>query len=152
MKKINKATIHNHFDYKDLYIGNTSDFENLPEDEKFSNEYMIDVDPGMYQMIYWNDEGPDSMGFDSKLDYVKESIRNYWGEDHFEQKFGIEDILDAAGDNWESAFHKHIEDNLDKYYEELNSLIKNSYPDKDSACGVVLLENDKIIAGEASKI
>ena len=148
----NAATITSHSDYYDIIITNKEEFFKIQKDpDSFmgeeAEEYLVDLEPGMYQMIYWNDEGPDSMGFDSKLDYVKESIRNYWGEDHFEEKFGIEDILNAAGDNWESAFHKHIEDNLDKYYEELNSLIKNSYPDKDSASGVVLLVNGKEVAG-----
>lgn len=152
MNKINKATIHNHFDYEDLYIGNTSDFENLPKDEKFNGEYMIDVDPGMYQMIYWDDEGPDSMSYNSKKEYVIESITNFWGEDSFIEKFKIEDEIDEAGDEWESVFNKHVEDNLDMYFEELKKYTNNSYPDKDSACGVVLLENNKIIAGEANKI
>ena len=152
MNKINKATIHNHFDYEDLYIGNTSDFENLPDNIKFSAEYMIDVDPGMYQMIYWNDEGPDSMSYNSKKEYVIESITNFWGEDQFIEKFQIEDKIDEAGDNWKSIFDKHVEDNLDTYFKELKKYTNNSYPDKDSACGVVLLENDKIIAGKANKI
>jgi len=152
MNKINKATIANHSDYEDLYIGNTSDFENLPDNIKFSAEYMIDVDPGMYQMIYWNDEGPDSMSYNSKKEYVIESITNFWGEDQFIQKFQIEDKIDEAGDNWKSIFDKHVEDNLDTYFKELKAYTNNSYPDKDSACGVVLLENDKIIAGKANKI
>ena len=148
----NAATITSHSDYYDIIITNKEEFFKIQKDpDSFmgeeAEEYLVDLEPGMYQMIYWNDEGPDSMSFDSKLDYVKESIGNFWGEDHFEEKFGIGDILDAAGDNWESAFHKHIEDNLDKYYEELNSLIKNSYPDKDSASGVVLLVNGKEVAG-----
>ena len=148
----NAATITSHSDYYDIIITNKEEFFKIQKDpDSFmgeeAEEYLVDLEPGMYQMIFWNDEGPGSMGFDSKLDYVKESIRNFWGEDHFEEKFGIGDILDAAGNNWESAFHKHIEDNLDKYYEELNSLIKNSYPDKDSANGVVLLVNGKEVAG-----
>ena len=152
MNKINKATIANHSDYEDLYIGNTSDFENLPDNIKFSAEYMIDVDPGMYQMIYWNDEGPDSMSYNSKKEYVIESITNFWGEDQFIEKFQIEDKIDEAGDNWKSIFDKHVEDNLDTYFKELKAYTNNSYPDKDSACGVVLLENNKIIAGDANKI
>ena len=152
MNKINKATIHNHFDYEDLYIGNTSDFENLPEDEKFNDEYMIDIDPGMYQMIYWNDEGPDYNVYDSKEEYVKDTIAGFWGEDYFVEKFGLTDKLDVAGDNWESVFHRHIEDNLDMYYEELNKLINNSEADGDSASGVVLLQNGKVVAGEATEI
>ena len=152
MNKINKATIANHSDYEDLYIGNTSDFENLPDNIKFSAEYMIDVDPGMYQMIYWNDEGPDSVSYNSKKEYVIESITNFWGEDQFIEKFQIEDKIDEAGDEWGNVFNKHVEDNLDMYFEELKKYTNNSYPDKDSACGVVLLENDKIIAGKANKI
>ena len=152
MNKINKATIANHSDYEDLYIGNTSDFENLPDNIKFSAEYMIDVDPGMYQMIYWNDEGPDSMSYNSKKEYVIESITNFWGEDSFIEKFKIEDKIDEAGDNWKNVFNKHIENNLDIYFEELKAYTNNSYPDKDSSCGVVLLENNKIIAGDANKI
>ena len=152
MNKINKATIANHSDYEDLYIGNTSDFENLPDNIKFSAEYMIDVDPGMYQMIYWNDEGPDSISCNSKKEYVIESITNFWGEDQFIEKFQIEDKIDEAGDNWKNVFNKHIENNLDIYFEELKAYTNNSYPDKDSACGVVLLENNKIIAGDANKI
>ena len=152
MKKINKATIANHFDYEDLYIGNILDFENLPEDEKFNDEYMIDVDPGMYQMIYWNDEGPDSISCNSKKEYVIESITNFWGEDSFIEKFKIEDEIYKAGDNWGNVFDKHVEDNLDMYFEELKKYTNNSYPDKDSACGVVLLENNKIIAGKANKV
>ena len=38
------------------------------------------------------------------------------------------------------------------YYEELNKLINNSYPDGDSASGVVLLVNGKRVAGEAAEI
>ena len=120
--------------------------------KKFNGEYLIDIDPGMYQMIYWNDEGPDSMSYNSKKEYVIESITNFWGEDQFIEKFKIEDEIDEAGDNWKNVFNKHIENNLDIYFEELKAYTNNSYPDKDSACGVVLLENDKIIAGEANKI
>ena len=36
--------------------------------------------------------------------------------------------------------------------EELNKLINNSYPDGDSASGVVLLVNGKVVAGEATEI
>ena len=71
---------------------------------------------------------------------------------NFIEKFGIEDELNAAGDNWESVYHKHIADNLDMYHEELNNLINKSYPDGDSASGVVLLVNGKVVAGEAAEI
>ena len=80
------------------------------------------------------------------------AVAGFWGEDHFIEEFGIEAELEAAGDNWESVFNKHVEDNLDMYYEELNKLINNSYPDGDSASGVVLLVNGKIVAGEAAEI
>ena len=141
-----------HDDYHDLYIGNKAEHDAADEEEQFSDEYMIDLKPGMYQMIYWDDEGPDYMNFDNKLEYVKESIAGFWGEDNFIEYFEIEDEIDAAGDNWESVFDKHLEDNLDMYYEELNKLINNSYPDGDSASGVVLLVNGKVVAGKATNI
>jgi len=65
------------------------------------------------------------------------------------EKFGIED--EVGDDNWD-YFDQHVADNLDMYYEELNNLINNSYPDGDSASGVVLLVNGKIVAGKAYKI
>ena len=151
-ENIDMATILSHDDYKELYIGNKAEHDALPEEEQFSDEYMIDLKPGMYQMIYWDDEGPDYMNFDNKLEYVKESIARFWGEDGFIEYFGIEDYIEAAGDNWESAFDKHLEDNLDMYYEELNKLINNSEADGDSASGVVLLVNGKVVAGEAIDI
>ena len=100
-------------------------------------------------MIYWHDEGPDSMSFDSKLDYVGEAIASFWGEDYFIEEFGIEDETD--GDDWKSVFDKHIEDNLDMYFEELNKCINNSYPDKDSAHGVALLVDGELISGAWKK-
>ena len=151
-ENINMATILSHDDYHDLYIGNKAEHDAMDEEEQFSDEYMIDLKPGMYQMIYWNDEGPDYMNFDNKLEYVKDAVAGFWGEDHFIEEFGIEAELEAAGDNWESVFNKHVEDNLDMYYEELNKLINNSYPDGDSASGVVLLVNGKRVAGEAAEI
>ena len=147
-ENINMATILSHDDYHDLYIGNKAEHDARDEEEQFSDEYMINLDPGMYQMIFWNDEGPSHMSFDNKIDYVKGAIRNFWGEDHFIEKFGIED---EVGNNWD-YFDQHVEDNLDMYYEELNNLINNSYPDKDSASGVVLLANGKRVAGEATEI
>ena len=51
-----------------------------------------------------------------------------------------------------SGLIKHLEDNLDMYYEELNKLINNSEADGDSASGVVLLVNGKVVAGEATNI
>ena len=151
-ENIDMAVINSHDDYYDLYIGNKAEHDAADNEEQFSDEYMIDLKPGMYQMIYWNDEGPNYMNFDNKLEYVKEAIAGFWGEDGFIEKFGIEDELDAAGDNWESVFHKHLEDNLDMYYEELNRLINNSEPDGDSASGVVLLVNGKVVAGKAIEI
>ena len=151
-ENIDMAVINSHDDYYDLYIGNKAEHDAADEEEQFSDEYMIDLKPGMYQMIYWNDEGPDYMNFDNKLEYVKESISGFWGEDYFIEEFGIEDLMDAAGDNWGSAFDKHLEDNLDMYYEKLNEFINNSYPDGDSASGVVLLVNGKVVAGEATEL
>jgi hypothetical protein len=151
-ENIDMATILSHDDYKELYIGNRAEHDASHEEEQFSDEYMINLEPGMYQMIYWDDEGPDSMAFDNKLEYVKEAIAGFWGEDGFIEYFGIEDEVNAAGDNWESVFDKHVEDNLDMYYEELNKLINNSEADGDSASGVVLLVNGKVVAGEATDI
>jgi len=151
-ENIDMAVINSHDDYYDLYIGNKAEHDAADEEEQFSDEYMIDLKPGMYQMIYWNDEGPDYMNFDNKLEYVKETISGFWGEDYFIEEFGIEDLMDAAGDNWGSAFDKHLEDNLDMYYEKLNEFINNSYPDGDSASGVVLLVNGKVVAGEATEL
>ena len=151
-ENIDMAVINSHDDYQDLYIGNKAEHDAADEEEQFSDEYMIDLKPGMYQMIYWDDEGPDYMNFDNKLEYVKESISGFWGEDYFIEEFGIEDLMDAAGDNWESAFDKHLEDNLDMYYEKLNEFINKSYPDGDSASGVVLLVNGKVVAGEATEL
>jgi len=151
-ENIDMATILSHDDYYDLYIGNKAEHDAMDEEEQFSDEYMIDLKPAMYKMIYWNDEGPDYNAYDSKEEYIKDAIGGFWGEDHFIEKFGIEAELDAAGDNWESVFHKHIEDNPDMYYEELNKLINNSEPDGDSAYGVALLVNGKVVAGEATKL
>ena len=151
-ENIDMATILSHDDYKELYIGNRAEHDASHEEEQFSDEYIIDLKPGMYHMIFWNDEGPDYNVYNSKEEYIKDAIGGFWGEDHFIEKFGIEAELDAAGDNWESVFHKHIEDNLDMYYEELNRLINNSEADGDSANGVVLLQNGKVVAGEATNI
>ena len=151
-ENIDMATILSHDDYKELYIGNKAKHDASPEEEQFSDEYIIDLKPGMYQMIYWDDEGPDHIVFDNKLDYVLGSIADFWGEDQFIEKFGIEDEVNAAGDNWESVFDKHVADNLDMYYEELNKYINNSEADGDSASGIVLLQNGKVVAGEAIDI
>ena len=153
-ENITKAYINGHEDYHDLYLTNDEDLNKLLADYKedgddWEPEYIIDLDPGMYQMIYWNDDGPDGDSYDSNLDYVQKSIMNFWGEDQFIEKFGIEDEIDAGGDNWGSVFDKHVEDNLDMYFEELNKYIEDSYPDGDSASGVVLLVNGKVVAGEA---
>ena len=40
-----------------------------------------------------------------------------------------------------------MNDNLDTYYEMIKGMINNSYPDGDSASGVVLLVNGKEVAG-----
>ena len=151
-ENIDMATIASHDNYRELYIGNRAEHDASFEEEQFSDEYIIDLKPGMYQMIYWNDEGPDYINFDSKEEYIKNAVGGFWGEDHFIEEFGIKAELDAAGDNWESVFNKHVEDNLDMYYEELNKLINNSEADGDSANGVVLLQNGKVVAGEATDI
>ena len=151
-ENINMATILSRDDYKELYIGNRAEHDASPEEEQFSDEYIIDLKPGAYQMIFWNDEGPDYNVYDSKEEYVKDTIAGFWGEGHFEEKFGLTDELDAAGDDYERVFNKHIEDNLDMYYEELNKLINNSEADGDSAYGVVLLQNGKVVAGEVTNI
>ena len=98
-------------------------------------DYLIDLDPGKYQMIYWHDEGPENMSFNDKLEFVKESIYNYWGESNFIEQFpGLEDKLEALYDEdnpdvyW-NAFEEHMKDNLDKNYEMIKGMINNSYPD-----------------------
>jgi len=154
--KPTKAYIQSHEDYEYLYLTNEESLNQLLSDYKedgdnWEPEYIIDIDEGKFQMIYWHDEGPDSMSFDSKLDYVGEAIASFWGEDYFIEEFGIEDELDAVGDNWKSVFDKHIEDNLDMYFEELNKCINNSYPDKDSAHGVALLVDGELISGALKK-
>ena len=111
MKKVKntKAYINSHEDYETLYLTNEeklnqilSDYEE--DDDTWEPEYIVDINEGKFQMIYWNDEGPDYMNFDNKLEYVKETISGFWGEDYFIEEFGIEDLMDAAGDNWGSAF------------------------------------------------
>mgnify|MGYP000960641585 FL=1 len=87
------------------------------------------------------------MSFNSKGEYVKEAIEDFWGEDCFIEKFGIEDLVDS---DWKN-FDKHRDDNLDMYFEELNKLINNSYPDKDSANGVILLVEGELISGAEDK-
>ena len=83
----------------------------------------------------------------------RESIYNYWGESNLIEKFeGLEDKLDPLYDKdnpdvyW-NAFEEHMKDNLDKYYEIIKDFINNSYPDGDSANGVVLLVDGKEVAG-----
>ena len=51
-----------------------------------AEEYLIDLEPGMYQMIYWDNEGPHHMSYNNKLDYVLGSIADFWGEDQFIEK------------------------------------------------------------------
>ena len=154
----NAATITSHSDYYDIIITNKEEFFKIQKDpDSFmgeeAEEYLIDLEPGMYQMIYWNDEGPDSMSFNTKEEFVKESIYNYWGEEGFIENFeGLEDELEALYDEdnpdvyW-NAFGKHMNDNLDTYYEMIKGMINNSFPDGDSASGVVLLVNGKEVAG-----
>tara|TARA_Y100000766_G_C18852115_1_gene578710 strand:- start:30 stop:1421 length:1392 start_codon:yes stop_codon:yes gene_type:complete len=152
------AWIASHSDYYDIYIGTKKSFyeDQEEEDASFGGEaedYLIDLDPGKYQMIYWHDEGPENMSFNDKLEFVKESIYNFWGEDGFIEKFpGLEDELDPLYDEdnpdvyW-NAFEEHMKDNLDKYYEIMKDMINNSYPDGDSSRGVVLLVDGKEVAG-----
>ena len=155
----NAAWISSHSDYYDIYIGTKKSFyedQEEEEDASFGGEaqdYLIDLDPGKYQMIYWHDEGPENMSFNDKLEFVKESIYNYWGESNFIEQFpGLEDKLEALYDEdnpdvyW-NAFEEHMKDNLDKYYEMIKGMINNSYPDGDSSRGVVLLVNGKEVAG-----
>jgi hypothetical protein len=151
-EQINTAAIDSREDYKDLFIGDKSQYDD-PELLPFSDgeEHMVDLEPGMFQMIFWNNEGPLSKGFNSKEEYVKQAIDYFWGRDHFVDKFNLGDELEAAGDNEDAVFYKHIEDNLDMYYKELNELINDSEPDGDSTYGVVLLKNGKIVAGKALK-
>ena len=105
----------------------------------------------MYQMINWNDEGPFAASYDSKLEFVKEVIVNYWGEDDFLEEFGIEELYDIDdSDEYFAAFYKHIEENLDKYYDKILKMSNDAYPDGDSGSGVVVLEKGKIVAGEAN--
>ena len=153
------AWIASHSDYYDIYIGTKKSFyedQEEGEDASFGSEaedYLIDLDPGKYQMIYWDDDGPNSMSFNTKEEFVKESIYNYWGESNFIEQFpGLEDELDPLYDEdnpdvyW-NAFEEHMKDNLDKYYEIIKDMINNSYPDGDSASGVVLLVDGKEVAG-----
>jgi len=155
----NAAWIMSHSDYYDIYIGTKKSFyedQEEGEDASFGGEaedYLIDLDPGKYQMIYWHDEGPENMSFNDKLEFVKESIYNYWGESNFIEQFpGLEDKLDPLYDKdnpdvyW-NAFEEHMKDNLDKYYEMMKGMINNSYPDGDSSRGVVLLVDGKEVAG-----
>ncbi len=154
MKKVKntKAYINSHEDYENLYLTNEeklsqilSDYEE--DDDTWEPEYIVDINEGKFQMIYWNDEGVESMSFDSKGEYVKEAIEGFWGEDCFIEKFGIEDLVDS---DWKN-FDKHRDDNLDMYFKELNILNNNSYPDKDSANGVVLLVEGELISGAWNK-
>ena len=155
----NAAWIMSHSDYYDIYIGTKKSFyedQEEGEDASFGGEaedYLIDLDPGKYQMIYWDDDGPNNMSFNDKLEFVKESIYNYWGESNLIEQFpGLEDKLDPLYDKdnpdvyW-NAFEEHMKDNLDKYYEIMKGMINNSYPDGDSANGVVLLVDGKEVAG-----
>ena len=98
MKKVKntKAYIQSHFDYETLYLTCEESLNQLLSDYKedgdeWEPEYITDIDEGKFQMIYWNDEGVESMSFDSKEEYVKEAIEGFWGEYCFIEKFGIQD-------------------------------------------------------------
>ena len=144
-KNHNAAWIRSHSDYYDIYIGTKKSFyedQKKGEDASFGGEaedYLIDLDPGMYQMIFWNDDGPESMSFNDKEEFVVKSIANYWGEDGFDS---IEDYDDV--DDW---YDKEVIPNIDNYYEQVKNMINNSYPDGDSANGVVLLVDGNEVAG-----
>jgi hypothetical protein len=150
-QNLNKAWIESHDYYEDLYIANTQKFNQYIKEIGFTPEYVINIDPGKIQMIYWDDDGPDSMSFDSIEEYIKESIASFWGEEQFIEKFDIEGEIDASGDDWQDVFDKHIENNLDLYFKTLNEYINNSYPDGDSANGVALLIDGKLVAGANNK-
>ena len=151
LEDIDMAAILSHDNYKTLYIGNKSKHDAADEEEQINDKYIINLNPGVYKMIFWDNDGPKHYVFDNKLDFVLGTISDYWGEDQFIEKFGIEDKINAAGDNREIVFNKHVEDNLDMYYEEIIKSINNSYPDEDSANGVALLVNDKLVAGASNK-
>ena len=136
-------------DYYEIYLTNDQGLKDAIEyGEGWEPEYLEDVDPGMYQMVYWNDEGPDSVSFNSKLEFVIGAIMNFWGEDQFIDDFGIQDEIDAAGDDWGKVFDKHVEDNLDMYYDKVLNMSDTAYPDSDSGSGVVIIEKGKIVAGK----
>jgi hypothetical protein len=150
-QNLNKAWIESHEDYEDLYIANTQKFNQYVKENEFTPEYIIDIDPGKIQMVYWDDEGPNSMSFDSIEKYIKGSIAHFWGEDQFIEEFDIEDEIDASGDNWVNVFNKHVENNLDLYFKTLNEYINSSYPDGDSQNGIALLIDGKLVAGANNK-
>ena len=148
-ENVTKAYIQSHEDYYEIYLTNDQGLKDAIEyGEGWEPEYLEDVDPGMYQMVYWNDEGPNSVSFNSKLEFVIGAIMNFWGEDQFIDDFGIQDEIDAAGDDWGKVFDKHVEDNLDMYYDKVLNMSDTAYPDSDSGSGVVIIEKGKIVAGK----
>ena len=152
-ENVTKAYIWSHEDYYELYLTDNQGLKDATEvvGGGTEPEYITDVEPGMYQMISWNDEGPFATSYDSKLEFVKEVIVNYWGEDDFLEEFGIEELYDIDdSDEYFAAFYKHIEENLDKYYDKILKMSNDAYPDGDSGSGVVVLEKGKIVAGEAN--
>ena len=69
--KPTKAYIQSHEDYEYINLTNEESLNQLLSDYKedgdnWEPEYITDIDEGKFQMIYWHDEGPDSMSFDSK--------------------------------------------------------------------------------------
>jgi len=148
-ENVTKAYIWSHEDYYDLYLTNDQGLKKDIEFNETEPEYITDVPSGMYQMIDWNDEGPFATSYNSKLEFVIGAIKNHWGEDQFIEDFGIEDEIDAAGDDWDKVFDKHVKENLDKYYDKLLKMSDAVEPDGDSGSGVVVLEKGKIVAGEA---
>ena len=149
-ENVTKAYIWSHEDYYDLYLTNDQGLKkDIEANEGTEPEYITDVEPGMYQMVSWNDEGPFATSYDSKLEFVKEVVVNYWGEDDFLEEFGLEELYNLDSDEYFAAFYKHIEENLDKYYDKILKMSDAVEPDKDSGSGVVVLEKGKIVAGEA---
>jgi len=144
-KNYDTAWIRSHSDYYDIYIGTKESFyedQQEGEDAAFgyeAEEYLTDLDPGKYQMIFWNNDGPNSMSFNTKEEFVVESIANYWGEDGFDSVDNYDDVTD-----W---YNKEVIPNIDDYYEQVKAMINNSYPDGDSANGVVLLVDGEEVAG-----
>jgi hypothetical protein len=142
---LNKAFINSHEDYHTLYLASDESLNqylnDLKKDEDtWEPEYITNIDPGKIQMVYWHDEGPNSISFNSIVEYIKETIFGFWGEDQFMDE--IETIEDLERD---------IESNPNIYFEKLNQYINNSYPDGDSNYGVALLIDGNLVAGADNK-